>query len=211
MTTINDTAQKDEALRRMMQQRRERREDTTFPKELENRVMERIYASTPASDTVVRPRARSVRLWTVRAVGVAAAVAGVFFFVDALRPTESLNVSPRIVAKVEEIHRPIGADVKEEGTARSQPQARPLSQAHSLSSCPASLYKPPFGPSARPLPPHQGQTSVRPSSPAPKPAEPSSHGEAHPTAKAEDEVCISCELDAMSCELTAMIDGFEKQ
>ena len=69
MKTSNDIKPKDDALRQLMHRRKERRPMIELPKEVEDRVMERISTM----EKVSAPRVKAVQLWILRAMSTAAA------------------------------------------------------------------------------------------------------------------------------------------
>ncbi|MBQ8969297.1 MAG: hypothetical protein IJ064_06170 [Bacteroidaceae bacterium] len=178
MKASDDIRLKDDAFRQAMLRRKAQRPMMEFPKDLEDRVMERIYASPLTSGTTIARRGKTVRLWIIRAAGVAAVVTGVVFLVGTLRPTERETVSPKVVAKAE-VHTPAEPETKKELPQTAEVRTSPI-------------------PRMRPQPKAREDVAVK-------------RAEDGAIAKAVEDVCINCELDAMSRELTAMIDGFENQ
>ena len=168
MKTSSDIKPKDDALRQLMHRRKERRPMTELPKEIEDRVMERIAAIEKASV----PRAKIVQLWFLRAMSAAAAVACIFFLVETMIPEEK-EESSNVVAKTE-----VPKRVEQE--AEPEKEVNPL-------------------PTQRKKPTPKTKTNVIATL------------EDNPLAKAEADVCIDCEMDAMDDELTAMINEFENQ
>lgn len=169
MNTTNDIKKKDDALRLVMQRRKERRPIAELSEGFEDRVMERISTTETAS----APKAKVVRLWMLRAVSAAAVVVGIIFLIGVLKPEE--DVVQNIVSKVEDVHSPIATETEKElpQLAEVRTQATPR---------------------------NRQSPKVRKENPA-----------RVAIVKTEDDVCISCEIDAMSDELTAMINEFENQ
>ena len=169
MNTTNDITKKGDALRLVMQRRKERRPVVELPEGFEDRVMERIFTTETAS----APKAKVVRLWVLRAVSAAAVITGIIFLIEVLKPAE--DVAQNKVSKVEDAHSPIAPITEKElpQMAEVRTQATPRKKQSSK------------GRNAK----NTRETIL----------------------KTEDDVCISCELDAMSDELTAMINEFENQ
>lgn len=169
MNTTNDITKKDDAIRLVMQRRKERRPVVELPEGFEDRVIERISTTEMASD----PKAKVVRLWMLRAVSAAAVVVGIIFLIGVLKPDG--NKSLDVAAKVEEVYRPIVPEPEKElpQMAEVRTQATPRKRQ------------------------------------SPKPRKQKTADDV--MTKVADDVCINCEIDAMSNELTAMINEFEKQ
>ena len=172
MKTSSDIKPKDDALRQLMHRRKERRPMTELPREIEDRVMERIAAIEKASV----PRAKIVQLWFLRAMSAAAAVACIFFLVETMIPEEKEETS-NVVAKTE-VPKPVEQEAEPE---KEHPQSAEVNPR------PTQRKKP------------TPKTNVIAAL------------EDNPPAKAEVDVCIDCEMAAMDCELTAMINEFENQ
>lgn len=174
MKTSNDIKPKDDALRQLMHRRKERRPMIELPKEVEDRVMERISTIEKAS----APRVKVMQLWILRAVSAAAVIASVFFLVETVILEEKEEPS-NVVAKVE-VRKPIETESEQK---KEQPQV--------VEEKPRLVQRKKFTPKAKP----NAVASV----------------EDIPLAEAETDVCIDCEMDAMDCELTAMINEFENR
>lgn len=169
MNTTNDIKKKDDALRLVMQRRKERRPVAELPEGFEDRVMARIYTTETAS----APKAKVVRLWVLRAVSAAAVVVGVICLIGVLKPDG--NKSLDVAAKVEEVYRPIVSEPEKELPQMAEVRT--------------------------PTTPRKRQS--------PKPRKQETADDV--MTKVAEDVCISCEIDAMSDELTAMINEFENQ
>ena len=157
-------------LRRM----KERRPMIELPKEVEDRVMERISTM----EKVSAPRVKAVQLWILRAMSAAAAIACIFFLVETMIPEEKEEPS-NVVAKVE-VPKPVEPEAELE---KEQPKIAEVN----------------LRPTQRKKPTPKTKTNVVASV------------EDVPLAEAEADVCIDCEMAAMDCELTAMINEFENQ
>lgn len=107
MKSPNDIKPQDDAIRQVMHRRKERRPMIELPKEVEDRVMERISTIEKAS----APRGKVVQLWFLRAVSAAAAIACIFFLVETMIPEEKEEPS-NVVAKVE-VPQPVEPEEKE--------------------------------------------------------------------------------------------------
>ena len=107
MKSPNDIKPQDDAIRQVMHRRKERRPMIELPKEVEDRVMERISTIEKAS----APRGKVVQLWFLRAVSAAAAIACIFFLVETMIPEEKEEPS-NVVAKVE-VPKPVEPEEKE--------------------------------------------------------------------------------------------------
>jgi len=173
MKTSNYIKPKDDALRQLMHRRKERRPMIELPKEVEDRVMERISTIEKAS----APRGKVVQGWFLYAAS-AAAIACIFFLVETMIPEEKEEPSS-VVAKVE-VPKPMEPEVKPE---KEQPQIAEVNLR------PAQRKK------LTPKTMTNVIACVKDVS----------------LAKAEADVCIDCEMAAMDCELTAMINEFENQ
>ena len=145
---------------------------TELPREIEDRVMERIAAIE--KDSV--PRVKIVQLWFLRAMSAAAAVACIFFLVETMIPEEK-EESSNVVAKTE-VPKPVEQEAEPE---KEHPQIAEVN----------------------PLPTQRKKQTPKTNVIATL--------EDNPPAKAEVDVCIDCEMDAMDGELTAMINEFENQ
>ena len=174
MKTSNDIKPKDDALRQLMRRRKERRPMIELPKEVEDRVMERISTIEKAS----APRVKVMQLWILRAVSAAAVIASVFFLVETVIPEEKEEPS-NVVAKVE-VRKPIETELEQK---KEQPQIAEVN------------LRPTQRKKLTPKTMTNVIASVKDVS----------------LAKAEADVCIDCEMAAMDCELTAMINEFENQ
>ncbi|MGN0222322.1 MAG: hypothetical protein ACI4BA_09450 [Prevotella sp.] len=201
---------KDDALRQVMRRRKERRPSMELPKEVEDRVMERICApdKVKSEERRVKSEERRVKseerrvknqnvfllaqlydssLFTLRSslsilrpLSAAAAIACILVLAETMIPEKQKEDISAIVAKVE-IHQPVEPGTN---TKREHPQTSVTDTQI------ASLKK-------RGLPPKTEKADK---------IENVAHD---PIEKAE--VCINCELDAMADELTAMINEFENQ
>ena len=171
MKASEDINTKYDAIRQVMHRRKERRPVIELPKEVEDRVMERISTIGKVS----APRGRVVRMWTLRAMSAAAAIASIFFLVETLIPEEKEG-KPNVVAKVE-VRKPVEPEKEQPRIAEASTQ---------------SAQRKKHAPKTK-------RTIVT------SKAEDISH------AKAEGDVCIDCEMDAMASDLAAMIDEFENQ
>lgn len=169
MNRTNDITKKGDALRLVMQRRKERRPVVELPEGFEDRVMERISTSKTASVH----KTKIARLWVLRAVSAAAVITGIIFLIEVLKPAE--DVVQNKVSKVEDAHSPIAPETEKvlPQMAEVRPQATPRKRQSSKG---------------------RKEKIAR-----------------ETIVKTEDDVCISCELDAMSDELTAMINEFENQ
>ena len=172
MKTSSDIKPKADALRQLMHRRKERRPMIELPKEVEDRVMERISTM----EKVSAPRVKAVQLWILRAMSAAAAVACIFFLVETMIPEEKEETS-NVVAKTE-VPKPVEQEAEPEKEHPQIAEVNPL---------PTQRKKP------------TPKTNVIATL------------EDNPPAKAEVDVCIDCEMDAMDDELTAMINEFENQ
>ena len=201
---------KDDALRQVMRRRKERRPSMELPKEVEDRVMERICApdKVKSEERRVKSEERRVKnqnvfllaqlydsslftlhssfftlrssLSILRPLSAAAAIACILVLAETMIPEKQKEDISAIVAKVE-IHQPVEPGTN---TKREHPQTSvPDTQI-------ASLKK-------RGLPPKTEKADE---------IENVAHDPIEKT-----EVCINCELDAMADELTAMINEFENQ
>ena len=201
---------KDDALRQVMRRRKERRPSMELPKEVEDRVMERICAPDKVKSEERRVKNQNVfllaqlydsslftlhssfftlrsSLFTLRSslsilrpLSAAAAIACILVLAETMIPEKQKEDISAIVAKVE-IHQPVEPGTN---TKREHPQTSvPDTQI-------ASLKK-------RGLPPKTEKADE---------IENVAHDPIEKT-----EVCINCELDAMADELTAMINEFENQ
>ena len=194
---------KDDALRQVMRRRKERRPSMELPKEVEDRVMERICApdKVKSEERRVKSEERRVKnqnvfllaqlydssLFTLRSslsilrpLIAAAAIACILVLAEKMIPEKQKEDISAIVAKVE-IYQPVepGTNIKREHPQTSVPDTQI-----------ASLKK-------RGLPPKTEKADK---------IENVAHAPLEKT-----EVCINCELDAMADELTAMINEFENQ
>ena len=169
MSTMNDIQKKDDAFRKVIRRRKERRPIVELPEGFEDRVMERISESETKSTN----KAKVARLWLFRAIGAAAVITGIIFLIEVLKPAD--GVVQNVVSKVEDAHSPIAP--KTEKVLPQMAEVRTQATPRKKQSSKGRKEK-----IAR-------ETIV----------------------KTEDDVCISCELDAMSDELTAMINEFENQ
>lgn len=169
MNRTNDITKKGDALRLVMQWRKERRPVVELPEGFEDRVMERISESETKSTN----KAKVARLWLFRAIGAAAVITGIIFLIEVLKPAD--GVVQNVVSKVEDAHSPIAPKTEKEllQMAEVRTQATPRKKQSSKG---------------------RKEKIAR-----------------ETIVKTEDDVCISCELDAMSDELTAMINEFENQ
>lgn len=146
-----------------------------LPKEVEDRVMERISTM----EKVAAPKVKAVQLWILRAMSAAAAIASIFFLVETMIPEEKEEPSNVVVAKVE-VTKPVEPEAEPE---KEQPKIAEVN----------------LRPTQRKKPTPKTKTKVVASV------------EDVPPAEAEADVCIDCEMAAMDCELTAMINEFENQ
>ena len=194
---------KDDALRQVMRRRKERRPSMELPKEVEDRVMERICAPDKVKSEERRVKNQNVFLLAqlydsslftlhssfftlrsslsiLRPLSAAAAIACILVLAETMIPEKQKEDISAIVAKVE-IHQPVepGTNTKREHPQTSVPDTQI-----------ASLKK-------RGLPPKTEKADE---------IENVAHDPIEKT-----EVCINCELDAMADELTAMINEFENQ
>lgn len=174
MKTSNDIKPQDDAIRQVMHRRKERRPMIELPKEVEDRVMERISTT----ERVSAPRGKVVELWFFRAMSAAAAIACIFFLVETMIPEEKEEPS-NVVAKVE-VPKPVEPEAEPE---KEQPKIAEVNLR------PAQRKK------LTPKTMTNVIASVKDVS----------------LAKAEADVCIDCEMAAMDCELTVMINEFENQ
>lgn len=172
MKTSSDIKPKADALRQLMHRRKERRPMIELPKEVEDRVMERISTM----EKVSAPRVKAGQLWILRAISAAAAIACIFFLVETMIPEEKEETS-NVVAKTE-VPKPVEQEAEPEKEHPQIAEVNPL---------PTQRKKP------------TPKTNVIATL------------EDNPPAKAEVDVCIDCEMAAMDCELTAMINEFENQ
>ena len=172
MKTSSDIKPKADALRQLMHRRKERRPMIELPKEVEDRVMERISTM----EKVSAPRVKAVQLWILRAMSAAAAIACIFFLVETMIPEEKEETS-NVVTKTE-VPKPVEQEAEPEKEHPQIAEVNPL---------PTQRKKP------------TPKTNVIATL------------EDNPPAKAEVDVCIDCEMDAMDDELTAMINEFENQ
>ena len=228
MRTANDIPRKDDALRRAMQRRKALRPATALSEGLEDRVMDRIAHH-------VR-KARLVRSWAIR-IASAAAIAIGFFFAKTMTQEKHVE-KPSTVAKAESGMSKI-TDTKTDGlpvqkaevtqTQRHRPpsaprrrhkqQERPVQKAEVVQASPHRLSpasrrqhkRPDIGfafvhrdSAIRTTTMALAAPSVQ-QEPAPSVAE-----EATLTQTRQD-VCIDCEMAAMTSELTAMFNEFENQ
>ena len=145
-----------------------------LPKEVEDRVMERISTM----EKVSAPRVKAVQLSILRAMSAAAAIASIFFLVETMIP-EEMEEPSNVVAKVE-VTKPVEPEAELE---KEQPKIAEVN----------------LRPTQRKKPTPKTKTKVVASV------------EDVPPAEAEADVCIDCEMAAMDCELTAMINEFENQ
>lgn len=108
---------KNDALRQVMRRRKERRPSMELPKEVEDRVMERIH--TPHRG------AGGLSLSILRSLSAAAAIAGFLVLAETMMPERQKEDIPAIVAKVE-IHQPVepGTNTKKEHPQTSAPDTR---------------------------------------------------------------------------------------
>ena len=195
---------KDDALRQVMRRRKERRPSMELPKEVEDRVMERICApdKVKSEERRVKSEERRVKseerrvknqnvfllaqlydssLFTLRSslsilrpLSAAAAIACILVLAETMIPESQIDVEPALVAKIE-VYRPL------------KPVAEPERPAVVAADEPAVTQRKRHSPKVR-------KTAVR-----------------QVTDVTDAEVCINCELDAMADELTAMINEFENQ
>ncbi|MGM9707494.1 MAG: hypothetical protein ACI3YM_07790 [Prevotella sp.] len=96
---------KDDALRQVMRRRKERRPKMELPKEVEDRVMERICISSTKPDTPSAANTKVVRLWILRSLSAAAAIAGILVLAETMIPESHKDVEPALEAKIE-VYRP---------------------------------------------------------------------------------------------------------
>ena len=194
---------KDDALRQVMRRRKERRPSMELPKEVEDRVMERICApdKVKSEERRVKSEERRVKnqnvfllaqlydssLFTLRSslsilrpLSAAAAIACILVLAETMIPERQKEDISAIVAKVE-IHQPVepGTNTKREHPQTSVPDTR------------IALQK---------------KKGLSPKTEKADKIENVAHDPIEKT-----EVCINCELDAMADELTAMINEFENQ
>lgn len=108
---------KDDALRQVMRRRKERRPSMELPKEVEDRVMERIH--TPHRG------AGGLSLSILRPLIAAAAIACIFVLAETMIPEKQKEDISAIVAKVE-IHQPVepGTNTKREHPQTSAPDTQ---------------------------------------------------------------------------------------
>ena len=198
MKTTNDITKKDDALRLVMQRRKERRPVVELPEGFEDRVMERISESETKSTN----KAKVVRLWLFRAIGAAAVVSGIIFLVEVKAPEAPPSAPERL--RVGELRSGMGAtidllsdlpktEVSEVPPTISEGKALPSYVSSVASSLRSSAAPKGTANAGKP----NNKTIVAPSG---------AEGGA-----SEASICIDCELDAMSDELTAMINEFENQ
>lgn len=116
---------KDDALRQVMRRRKERRPSMELPKEVEDRVMERICRSSPKPDTPSAANTKVVRLWILRSLSAAAAIACILVLAETMIPEKQKEDISAIVAKVE-IHQPVepGTNTKREHPQTSVPDTQ---------------------------------------------------------------------------------------
>ena len=205
MTTTNDISRKDDALRRAMQRRKALRPATTLPEGLEDRVMDRINHHAR--------KARLVRLWAIR-IASAAAIAIGFFFANTMTQEKHVE-KPSTVAKAESGIFKI-TDTKTDGLPVQKAEVT-QTQRHRPPSAPRRRHKQ----QERPVQTAEVvQATQHHSSPAPRRQhkQPDMLQES-PLKVAEEtmldqtlqDVCIDCEMDAMTSDLTAMFNEFENQ
>lgn len=198
MKTTNDITKKDDALRLVMQRRKERRPVVELPEGFEDRVMERISGSETKSTN----KAKVARLWLFRAIGAAAVVSGIIFLVEVKAPEAPPSAPERL--RVGELRSGMGAtidrlsdlpktEVSEVPPTISEGKALPSYVSSVASSLRSSAVPKGTANAGKP----NNKTIVAPSG-------------AERGASAAS-ICIDCELDAMSDELTAMINEFENQ
>lgn len=111
MNTPNDIKPNNDALRQAMLRRKARRPLPELPEGFEDRVMERIKDIQMPAKNEDSPRKKTtvIRLWSLRTVGVAASIAGLFFVYNRMTIDEGTIENNNMIAKTEVVkHHPQG-------------------------------------------------------------------------------------------------------
>lgn len=212
MKAAEDTCPKRDALREVMARRKARRSVPVLSEGFEDNVMKQLAALPPVRvEKVVPPPARG-RIWRLRMVGVAAAMVGIFLLLKTAMPEAAKETAPtaaavshpkesiRRIAEAESV-KPVVSAVRVAETEVIKPivSVAPVAEVQ-----PQDLER---GKVQRPR-----KASWRKSQQKNlQRVAADERAEAKSLVAEVEAVCIDCELNAMSDELTAMINEFENQ